>query len=174
MPSFSKVRGTLVIVPGQHSPIIYGVPQPKACRIPDLTGSVLHRIRRRDLWLDLCLCVAEGVSVRETAGPPGICKNTAFAWRHRVIVALGSADSRTVCEGIVEVAQLPLIRSFKGLRRPKEADMSEMDPVVQRNPIAYRRLFPECRRAALVVAVDRLGTAREGAEPVSSRWSRSQ
>jgi hypothetical protein len=40
--------------------------------------------------------------------------------------------------------------------------MSEMEPIVRRNPTAYRRLFPECRQVALVVAVDRSGTARAG------------
>ena len=136
----------------------------KACRcyFTDLTGSVLHRIRRRDRWLDFCLCMVEGLSVRETAKSIGICKNTAFAWRHRVIAALASADSQAICEGIVEVAQWPLIRSFKGSRPPTEADMSEMEPIVRRNPTAYRRLFPECRQVALVVAVDRSGTARAG------------
>jgi transposase-like protein len=58
------------------------------CYFTDLTGSVLHRIRRRDRWLDFCLCMVEGLSVRETARSVGICKNTAFAWRHRVIAAM--------------------------------------------------------------------------------------
>ena len=51
-----------------------------------------------------------------------------------------------MCEGIVEAAQWPLARSFKGSRPPKEADMSKLEPILRRNPIAYRRLFPECHR----------------------------
>jgi transposase-like protein len=161
-PTCPRCRGLNVVRYGKR-----GAVQRYKCKscpfyFTDLTGSVLHRIRRRDLWLDFCLCMVEGLSVRETAKILGICKNTAFAWRHRVIAALASADSQTICEGIVEVAQWPLIRSFKGSRPPTEADMSEMEPIVRRNPIAYRRLFPKCRQAALVVAVDRSGTARAG------------
>ncbi|MGI6132128.1 MAG: transposase-like zinc-binding domain-containing protein, partial [Bacillota bacterium] len=161
-PACPRCRGFNVVRYGKRGAVQRYKCKSCPCYFTDLTGSVLHRIRRRDLWLDFCLCMVEGFSVRETARILGICKNTAFAWRHRVIAALASADSQTVCEGIVEVAQWPLIRSFKGSRPPKEADMSEMEPIVRRNPIAYRRLFPECRQAALVVAVDRSGTARAG------------
>jgi transposase-like protein len=161
-PACPRCRGLNVVRYGKRGAVQRYKCKSCPCYFTDLTGSVLHRIRRRDLWLDFCLCMVEGLSVRETAKSLGICKNTAFAWRHRVIAALASADSQTICEGIVEVAQWPLIRSFKGSRPPKEADMSEMEPIVRRNPIAYRRLFPKCRQAALVVAVDRSGTARAG------------
>ena len=46
------------------------------CYFTDLTGSVLHRIRRRDRWLDFCLCMVEGLSVRETARSAGICQDS--------------------------------------------------------------------------------------------------
>ena len=161
-PTCPRCRGLNVVRYGKRGAVQRYKCKSCPCYFTDLTGSVLHRIRRRDRWLDFCLCMVEGLSVRETAKSLGISKNTAFAWRHRVIAALASADSEAMCEGIVEVAQWPLIRSFKGSRPPEEADMSELEPIVRRNPIAYRRLFPECRRAALVVTVDRSGTARAG------------
>ena len=161
-PKCPRCRGLDVVRYGKRGAVQRYKCKSCPCYFTDLTGSVLHRIRRRDLWLDFCLCMVEGLSVRETAKSLGICKNTAFAWRHRVIAALAAADSHTVCQGIVEVAQWPLIRSFKGSTPPKEADIGEMDPILRRNPISYRRLFPECRQAALVVAVDRSGTARAG------------
>ena len=161
-PACPRCRGLDVVRYGKRGALQRYKCKACPCYFTDLTGSVLHRIRRRDRWLDFCLCMVEGLSVRETAKSIGICKNTAFAWRHRVIAALASADSQAICEGIVEVAQWPLIRSFKGSRPPTEADMSEMEPIVRRNPTAYRRLFPECRQVALVVAVDRSGTARAG------------
>ena len=46
-------------------------------------------------------------------------KEHRLAWRHRAISALASADSHTICEGIVEVAQWPMIRSVKGSRPPE-------------------------------------------------------
>ena len=161
-PACPRCQGLDVVRYGKRGPVQRYKCKACRCYFTDLTGSVLHGIRRRDRWLDFCLCMAEGLSVRDTAERIGICKNTAFAWRHRVIAALASADSQTVCQGIVEVAQWPLIRSFKGSRPPREADIGDLEPIVQRNPISYRRLFPECRRAVLVVAVDRAGTARAG------------
>jgi len=161
-PACPRCRGLDVVRYGKRGAVQRYKCKSCPCHFTDLTGSVLHRIRRRDRWLDFCLCMVEGLSVRETARALGICKNTALAWRHRIIAALASADSQTICEGIVEVAQWPLIRSFKGSRPPQEADMSEMDPIIRRNPTAYRRFFPKCRQAALVVAVDRSGTARAG------------
>jgi hypothetical protein len=106
--------------------------------------------------------MVEGLSVRETAKSLGICKNTAFAWRHRVIAALASADSQTVCEGIVEVAQWPLIRSFKGSQPPEGMGVGCLEPTIRRNRLVYRRFYPESRLATLVVAVDRSGRARAG------------
>ena len=128
----------------------------------DLTGSVLHRIRRRDLWLDFCLCMVKGLSVRETARKLRFSKNTAFAWRHRVISALSSADSEAICEGIVEVAQWPVIRSFKGSQPPEGMSVDNLAPAIRRNKVVYRHFYPAGRQAALVVAVDRSGRARAG------------
>jgi len=132
------------------------------CYFTDLTGSALHRMRRRDLWLDFCLCMVERLSVRDTAARLGISKNTAFAWRHRAISALASADSQTVCQGIVEVAQWPIIRSFKGSRPPEGMDVGQLEPTIRRNHLVYRRFYPESRLAALVLTVDRSGRARAG------------
>jgi transposase-like protein len=132
------------------------------CYFTDLTGSVLHRMRRRDLWLDFCLCMVERLSVRDTAARLGISKNTAFAWRYRAISALASADSQTICQGIVEVAQWPIIRSFKGSRPPEGMNIGRLEPTIRRNHLVYRRFYPESRLAALVVAVDRSGGARAG------------
>ena len=89
-------------------------------------------------------------------------KNTSFAWRHRVIAALASVDSGTRCEGIVEVAQWPVIRSFKGSRPPDGMGIKHLESTVRRNQVVYRRFYPESRQAAFVVAVDRSGRARAG------------
>ena len=132
----------------------------------DLTGSVLHRMRRRDLWLDFCLCMVKRLSVRDTARRLGISKNTAFAWRHRAISALASADSQTVCQGIVEVAQWPIIRSFKGSRPPEGTDVGHLEPTIRRNYLVYRHFYPRRRLAALVVAVDRSGRARASSRAI--------
>ena len=60
------------------------------------------------------------------------------------------------------MAQWPIIRSFKGSRPPEGMDVGHLEPTIRRNQIVYRRFYPESRRAALVVAVDRFGRARAG------------
>ncbi len=92
----------------------------------------------------------------------GISKNTAFAWRHRAIAALAFADSETLCDGIVEVAQWPLICSFKGSPVPQGAQINDLHWTVRRYQLGYRSFYPASRQAALVLAVDRSGRARAG------------
>lgn len=134
----------------------------KECRsyFTDLTGFALHRVRRRDLWLDFCQCMVEGLSVRQTARSLGISKNTAFAWRHRVIAALASADSHIPCSGIVEVVHHPLVRSFKGSQVPNGARLDDLDWIVRRYRSAYRHALPPARLGGFLLAVDREGRAR--------------
>ena len=134
----------------------------KACgrTFTDFTGTVLHGLRRRALWLDFCRCLVEGLSVRETAAELGISKNTSFAWRHRAISALAHADSAVMCEGIVELGQLPMLRSFKGSQPPAEAHMWSLKSSVRRCHRVYSHLIPRSRLITLVVAVDRSGRAR--------------
>ncbi len=134
----------------------------KACgrTFTDFTGTVLHGLRRRALWLDFCRCLMEGLSARETAAELGISKNTSFAWRHRAISALAHADSTVVCKGIVELGQLPVLRSFKGSQPPAEAHMWSVKSSVRRCHRVYSRLIPRSRLLTLVVAVDRSGRAR--------------
>lgn len=133
-----------------------------ACRrtFTELTGTVLHGLRRRDLWLRFSRCLMEGLTVRDAAARLGIAKNTSFAWRHRAIAALASADSRDTCEGVVEIAQWPILHSFKGSRVPQEARMGHLKRVFRRYHQAYSHLLPASRLATMVVALDRGGRTR--------------
>ncbi len=131
----------------------------------NFTGTVLHGLRRLDLWLDFCRCLTEGLSVRHVAAELGISKNTSFAWRHRVISALASADSDIMCEGLVELAQLPMLRSFKGSRVPAEAHMGGLKSSVRRHHRVYGHLIPRSRQITMVVAVDRAGRVRATVAP---------
>ncbi len=139
----------------------------KLCRrtFTDFTGTVLHGLRRRELWLEFCKCLMEGLTVREAARRLGISKNTSFAWRHRAIAALASADSSQKCQGIVELAQLPMLRSFKGCSVPVEAEMQDVKPTFRRHHFVYSRFLPRVRVISMVVAVDRAGRARAVVAP---------
>jgi transposase-like protein len=131
----------------------------------DFTGTVLHGLRRRDLWLDFCQCLMEGLSVRDAAERLGISKNTSFAWRHRAISALATADSHCMCKGLVELAQLPMLRSFKGSKVPPDARMDHLKPWVSRYHRVYGHLIPRPRLITLLVAVDRAGRTRAEVVP---------
>jgi transposase-like protein len=139
----------------------------KACArtFTDFTGTILHGLRRRDLWLDFCRCLMEGLSVRETAAELGISKNTSFAWRHRAISALASADSTDMCRGIVELGQWPLLLSFKGSRVPDNALMDGIRPSIRRHHRVYGHLIPRSRQITMLVAVDRTGRVRAEVAP---------
>ena len=139
----------------------------KACRrtFTDLTGTLVHGLHHRHLWLDFCKCLLDGLSVRDTAGKLGISKNTAFAWRHRAISALASVDSTDMCRGIVELAQWPMLRSFKGSRVPNDALMHAIRPSIRRHHRVYGHLIPRSRQITLVVAVDRTGRVRAEVAP---------
>jgi len=126
----------------------------------DLTGTVLHGLRRRDLWLEFCKCLMEGLTVRETANRLGVSKNTSFEWRHRAIAALASADEAEKCQGLVELTHRPMLRCFKGSRVPAEANMQHVKPTFRRHHRVYGSFIPASRLITMVVAVDRAGRAR--------------
>lgn len=126
----------------------------------DFTGTVLHGLRRRELWLEFSKCLAEGISVRATARRLGVAKNTAFDWRHRAMAALSAADCVDTCEGVVEVMQRSIVHSFKGSKVPQEAQLNHLRPTVRRYHLGHAHLFPPRRLATMVVAVDRAGRAR--------------
>ena len=81
-----------------------------------LTATPLAHLRKADCWSAYAEALINGLSVRQAARYCGICKNTAFLWRHRFLEAV--AGHRDVREnGIVEADETFFLESFKGQRR---------------------------------------------------------
>lgn len=66
------------------------------------------------VWKKYIECMLEGFSVRRTAEICGIHRNTAFAWRHKVLDALQVMLKDTVLSGIVEADETYFPISYKG------------------------------------------------------------
>ncbi|MDM5095592.1 IS1595 family transposase, partial [Aeromonas rivipollensis] len=80
-----------------------------------LTKTPLARLRKAQCWEDYAQALIDGLTVRQAAVRCGVCKNTAFLWRHRFLKAMASHQAVRE-EGIVEVDETFFLESFKGQR----------------------------------------------------------
>jgi hypothetical protein len=125
----------------------------------------MHRTRLREKWLGYLALMMEGLSVRQAARLLGISKNTAFAWRHKVITRLAGAYAQTTLSGIVETHQLLLLKCFKG--SPGEARRAH---AMIRKPGSRQIPFlsPRSDRAYVLFALDRFGNVAAELAPGES------
>ncbi|MCR4426790.1 MAG: helix-turn-helix domain-containing protein [Firmicutes bacterium] len=140
----------------------------KHCRtyFTDLTGTVMHRTRLREKWLRYLELMMEGLPVRQAARLLGISKNTAFAWRHKVISRLAGAYAQTTLSGIVETHQLLLLKCFKGSREGSHrAHAMPGKPGSRQIPF----LSPRSDRVYVLFALDRFGNVAAELAPGESR-----
>lgn len=90
------------------------------------TTSILERTHKSiSVWKKFLECMVHGMSILKTAEVCEINKNTAFAWRHKVLDALSQMVEDTSLEGIVEADETFFILSYKGQkaglpRKPKK------------------------------------------------------
>lgn len=90
------------------------------------TTSILERTHKSiSVWKKFLECMVHGMSILKTAEICEINKNTAFAWRHKVLDALSQMVEDTSLEGIVEADETFFILSYKGQkaglpRKPKK------------------------------------------------------
>lgn len=80
-----------------------------------LTNTPLARLRKAACWEDYAQALIDGLTVRQAAIRCGVCKNTAFLWRHRFLKTMATHQA-TREEGIVEVDETFFLESFKGQR----------------------------------------------------------
>ena len=64
-------------------------------------------------WLKYMKCMANGLTIRNSAEVVGIHRNTAFYWRHKILNALKSSLKDNL-SGIVEIDEVLIPESFKG------------------------------------------------------------
>ena len=96
------------------------------------TGTPFAYLKKREQWAANARCRVEGYSIRRTAAERGIHCATAFAWRHRGLVAPEQRNP-TALGGLVEADETYFLRSFKGQRKglPRPAKKRGM-PAAQR------------------------------------------
>ena len=113
----------------------------------DLTLTPAWRAKKVWLWKDYIRCMAEGLSIRQTAARLGIHVSTAFRIRHAILDWLREQDNEKLL-GWTEVSTIPFTYSEKGQQRSKKIE-------------AFRKAFWRGKRRPRVVhvamALDRLG-----------------
>ncbi|MGE5553997.1 MAG: transposase [Betaproteobacteria bacterium] len=92
-----------------------------------MTGTPQAYSKHQEKWEELGRCLAEMLTVRQTAERLRIAPSTAFRWRHRVLAAL-AGEPRPVLRGIVGVVEAYYPECHKGERKlPRLARRREMD-----------------------------------------------
>lgn len=89
----------------------------KACgkTFVSTSNSIVSGTRKSmSIWEKYIECMMYGLSVRESAVICGIHRNTAFAWRHKVLSALQNMAGAVHLDGIIEADETFFPVSYKG------------------------------------------------------------
>ena len=79
------------------------------------TNSVVSGTRKNlSVWVAFIECMLLGLTLSDCADKCGIHKNTAFAWRHKVLDALQKLAEGVNLDGIVEADETFFPLSYKG------------------------------------------------------------
>lgn len=81
----------------------------------DLTSTPIHGTKYPEKWASYMRTMEQGYSLRKCAELVGICLQTSFEWRHKILHALSQIKSQTL-EGIVEADETYVLYSAKGKR----------------------------------------------------------
>jgi transposase-like protein len=84
----------------------------------ELSGTAIDKVHKKDLWSDYLTCMIEGLSLRDASKKTGICVNTAFKWRHRILSSFNDIGCSKM-EGIVEADETFFLYSEKGNKKLK-------------------------------------------------------
>jgi transposase-like protein len=82
------------------------------------TGTPLWDIKSKQKWSHYLQCMVDGYSIRKSAKTVGICIQTSFDWRHKILASLNSLVPETL-SGILECDELELSINNKGDRNLK-------------------------------------------------------
>ena len=73
------------------------------------TNSIVSGTRKDlNVWIKYVDCLLNGFSVRKAAEECGIHRNTAFAWRHKILDALQNMANDVILDGIVEKGSITI------------------------------------------------------------------
>lgn len=119
-----------------------------------LQGTVFHRMRKPEVWLAYAERLLEGASLtRIKEDDIGICRHTAWRWRHRLSPAM-AVEPQPSLSGIIEVDETYFVKSFKGHRGWKRGQRPAERPPRYRGSGALRRGLSS-EQVPVLTAVDR-------------------
>jgi len=84
------------------------------------TGTPLWGIKLKQKWSTYVHCMNEGYSLRKSAEIVGICIQTSFDWRHKILASLNSLVPQSL-SGVLECDELELSINNKGERGLKRS-----------------------------------------------------
>lgn len=82
----------------------------------DLTGTPMAHSKLLDKWPKASAALQQSLTVREAAKYLGVCIDTSFRWRHRLLAGVKKARSQVRLSGIVEIDETYFPYSEKGAR----------------------------------------------------------
>ena len=112
------------------------------------TGTALQGLHKKERWLTFGGCLADGLTVRDSAERCDFAVSTAFRWRHRFLSAQDQAPQKL--RGIVEADETYVLESRKGERN--------LDRKARRRGGKAKKRGLSDEQVPILVAVDRGGT----------------
>lgn len=125
------------------------------------TNSILERTHKPiSIWKKFLECMVHGMSILKTAELCNINKNTAFAWRHKVLDALSQILGDTSLEGIVEADETFFILSYKGQKKGLPRKPKNRGGSASKRGISNEQVCVPCaidRKGKVVSKISNLG-----------------
>lgn len=120
------------------------------------TNSIVSGTRKDfNVWIKYVDCMLNGFSVRKAAEECGIHRNTAFAWRHKILDALQNMANDVILDGIVEADETFFTISYKGNHKKSKKFTMPREPHKRGNSTHIRGLSSE--KVCVPCAVNRSG-----------------
>ena len=120
------------------------------------TNSIVSGTRKDlNVWIKYVDCMLNGFSVRKAAEECGIHRNTAFAWRHKILDALQNMANDVILDGIVEADENFFTISYKGNHKKSKKFTMPREPHKRGNSTHVRGLSSE--KVCVPCAVNRSG-----------------
>jgi transposase-like protein len=120
-----------------------------------LSNSVASGTRKNlSIWESFAKCMLNGFSVRKSANICGIHRNTAFAWRHKLLDALQQPAEKARLDGIIEADETFFRVSYKG--NHKKSSFKIPRETRKRGGSAHKRGLSK-EQVCVPCAIDRKG-----------------
>lgn len=120
------------------------------------TNSIVSGTRKDlNVWIKYVDCMLNGFSVRKAAEECGIHRNTAFAWRHKILDALQNMANDVILDGIVEADETFFTISYKGNHKKSKKFTMPREPHKRGNSTHVRGLSSE--KVCVPCALNRSG-----------------